>query len=293
MKVIIFGSRGLLGHALLEAFHGEILAAYDREQVDVADKTAVARIIAASRTEVVINAAAYNAVDAAEIDAAAARQAMRVNAEAVSGLAQACAASKATFVHISTDYVFDGEKGAPYVEDDEPNPLSVYGRSKAQGERFICELGASGLKYYLIRTSRLFGPQSASEGSKPTFIEVVLEAAASGRQMRFIDGEEIASPTYVNDLAVAIRRLIDDRQPYGIYHRTNDGAASWYEFARAILEESGVKGAALKPIRSADLERPARRPRYSVLRSTKLPALRPWRDALRAYLKTTYHSSEV
>jgi dTDP-4-dehydrorhamnose reductase len=164
----------------------------------------------------------------------------------------------------------------------------------------VLRLSERNPRSYLIRTSRLFGPATAGVHGKKTFVDVVLEAADSGASLAFIDGEEIASPTYVKDLAAAVRELVTTSPPPGIYHRTNDGAASWYEFAAAVLEGSGryavgrdgpgMRRVELERISSADLPRPARRPRYSVLQSTKLPPLRPWREALREYLAVSHNA---
>jgi dTDP-4-dehydrorhamnose reductase len=291
MRILLIGAKGLLGQALGGAFSAEDLVAVDRDVIDITDKVAIQKFCREAGPEVIINAAAYNAVDEIERNAEAEATAFAVNAAAVGYLAEAAVNHQALLVHFSTDYVFDGAKGSFYVEDDSPGPISIYGRSKYEGEQAIIKYGRRGLKYYLIRTSRLFGKTSA--GGKKTFVDIVLEAASQKDTLQFID-DEIASPTFVGDLAPAVREIIAKRPASGIYHRTNDGGCSWYEFAKIVLDESGIYSTIagqegrryiqLRPTTSRELPRPARRPAYSVLQSTKLPPLRHWREALRTHL---------
>ena len=316
------GAKGLLGQALADVFKAEDLVAVDRDTVDITDKVALQKFCHKIKPAVIINAAAYNAVDEIEKNAAAAKQAFIINAEAVGYLAEAGIEHEALLIHFSTDYVFDGAKGSSYVEVDHPKPISVYGRSKLAGEEAILRFKEQGLKYYIIRTSRLFGKTADSGNGKKTFVDIVLEVAAQKSELQFID-DEIASPTFVSDLAMAVKDMLvrvpefsiypvreyhtatstGSRAPCkfsnGVYHRTNDGSCSWYEFAKTVLNESGVyftdqaalhrKYINLRLIASQDLPRPARRPCYSVLKSTKLPALRHWREALKDYLSQVNH----
>ena len=294
-RILLFGGNGLLGQTLVQALSSEQLTVLDRDSLDVTDQSAVEATCQKIQPEVMINAAAYNAVDEAERNFETGRQAFETNAYAVHRLAKEALKRGCHFIHFSTDYVFNGSKTSPYTEDDEPRPQSVYARSKVEGEEAMLRLSERNLSYYLIRTSRLFGRQHTAGSGKKTFVDIVLEAVRDGRELAFIDDEEVASPTYVRDLAAAVLSMLEQKLPSGIYHRTNDGGCSWYEFARAVLEESGQYSVTpgvpsrhyvtLKVIRAADLERLAKRPCYSVLGSTKLPPLRPWREALRAYLK--------
>ena len=291
MRVLLIGAKGLLGQALAATFSTEDLVAVDRDVIDITDKVALQKFCHEVRPEIVVNAAAYNAVDEIEKNDEAAKQAFVINAEAVGYLAKASIENKALLIHFSTDYVFDGAKDSPYIEADHPKPISVYGRSKLGGEEAILRLAEHGLKYYIIRTSRLFGKSSVA--GKKTFVDIVLEAAAQKSELQFID-DEIASPTFVSDLAMAVKEMLMSRPAFGVYHRTNDGYCSWYELAKTVLNESGAysinhatpdrKYINLRPIASKDLPRPARRPAYSVLQSTKLAPLRHWREALREYI---------
>ena len=293
MRILLIGAKGLLGQALANIFKAEDLAAVDRDVIDITDKIALQKFCREVNPEIIINAAAYNAVDEVEKNDEAAKQAFVINAEAVGYLEEASIDHKALLIHFSTDYVFDGIKGSPYVEDDPPKPISAYGRSKYEGEQVILKNGRRGLKYYLIRTSRLFGKSSGA--GKKTFVDIVLEAASQKDELQFIN-DEIASPTFVADLAAAVKELLVSQPALGIFHRTNDGSCSWYEFAKAVLNESDVYAADhaildrkyinVRPITGKDLPRPARRPAYSVLKSTKLPPLRHWREALKEYLNS-------
>jgi dTDP-4-dehydrorhamnose reductase len=211
------------------------------------------------RPELVLHAAAWTDVDGAEADAQAAA---RVNVEGTRNVV----ALGAPVAYFSTDYVFDGTKGSPYVESDEPNPLSVYGRTKLVGER---EVRAG----WIVRSSGLFGWTGAN------FVRTMLSIAEHQDEVRVVDDQR-ASPTYVGHLAAATRDVV--RLPYGTYHVAADGDCTWAEFARAVFAEAGV-ACRVVPISSAALDRPARRPAYSVLRSERpaAPRLPHWREGLR------------
>ncbi|PJE75846.1 dTDP-4-dehydrorhamnose reductase [Candidatus Uhrbacteria bacterium CG10_big_fil_rev_8_21_14_0_10_48_11] len=294
MRIIIFGANGLLGGYLINAFREDDVFAWDREDVDITDSAAVAEQCENAAPDVIINAAAYNAVDEAERNAKASQLAFSLNSKAVFNLANVAKSLGATLVHFSTDYVFDGKQEKSYTEDDEPNPLSVYGRSKREGEQAVVRVGGQSSRYYVIRTSRLFGKTGRNENAKRTFPDLVLERASEADSLSFIEGSEIASPTYAEDLAEAVKTLIAEEHPSGIYHRTNDGACSWYEYAKAVLDASkeyttdervkGKKYIELVPAAAADIPRPAPRPKFSVLATTKLPLLRSWREGLLEYL---------
>ena len=221
------------------------------------------------RPNFVINAAAYTDVDGCESNA---DLAYAINGDAVKILAKACNLTDSVLVHISTDYVFDGRKDG-YGEEDTPNPINIYGKSKHLGERYLTETAK---KYYLIRTAWLYGKHGKN------FVDTILKLAKSRKELEVVNDQR-GSPTYTKDLSAAIRHLIDATPAYGIYHLTNDGMCTWFEFACKII---GLKGLPtnMKAISSDTLKRAARRPACSVLLNTKLPKLRRWESALSDYL---------
>ena len=269
----------MLGQELVKAFAdlGEIHA-WDKEEVDLLRSEDTSGKITALMPDIIINAAAYNDVDKAE--GADAELAKTMNGNVVGALADICEILAITFVHYSSDYVFDGTKRDGYVETDQPNPISGYGESKHLGERL---LRMSGAEAYLVRTSRLFGPPASSAAGKTSFVEKVLEAGRRG-EVTLVD-DEMSSPTYAPDLAKATRRLFDEKRPFGIYHITNSGACTWLGFGKKTLELAGLGNVKISTISGESLERAAKRPAFSVLKSTKLPALRSWEAALAEYLK--------
>lgn len=279
-RILILGAHGTLGQALTEVFGAENeLLAWDRPQLDLTYPEVVSERIREAQPSLIINAAAYNAVDASQ-----AREgwtiARRVNGDAVGTLARVARRMKAILIHYSTDYVFDGEREGGYREEDEPSPANAYGVSKLFGE---LKLQGEGRSFYLIRTSRLFGRVGSAPGVKENFVDMMLRLGRERGEVRAIRGVEISSPTYAADLARATRELILAKKPFGIYHRTNTGACDWYAFAEEIFRQAKMS-VNLVPITAADLPRVARRPRFSVLLSTKLPSLRPWQEALAEYL---------
>jgi dTDP-4-dehydrorhamnose reductase len=231
-----------------------------------------------------VNAAADNRVDAAEADATTARA---VNAHAVGGLARAAHATGAFLVHVSTDYVFDGRAAAPYPEDAVPNPLGEYGRSKLAGERLCAALAP---RHAVVRVAGLY----ASGGSRDkggSFIDRILAQATRGERLRVVQ-DQVTAPTWARDVAIALARLLPrwvrGDAPPGVYHVTNAGECSWFEFAGAALELADIDYT-MKPVSTASFGAVAPRPGYSVLANTRLaalgePPLRHWRDALIAYL---------
>jgi dTDP-4-dehydrorhamnose reductase len=227
------------------------------------------------RPDVVVNCAAFTKVDAAETDPLAAA----VNAAAVDVLARECLARRAALVHVSTDFVFDGTKREPYVEEDEPRPISAYGRTKRQGE----EAALTAPHALVVRSSWLFGRSGWN------FVEAILKQVEEGRRELAVVADQRGRPTATPDLAEAIAALLQTGAT-GIYHFANRGVATWHEFARAILDLSGRGDVAVKAIDSASLARPAARPAYSVLDTTRYErrtgaSIRPWREALAEYLQ--------
>ncbi|HTM68952.1 MAG TPA: dTDP-4-dehydrorhamnose reductase [Candidatus Binatia bacterium] len=280
MKVLILGAKGNLGQDLVRAFGtaGCEVDAFDREQLDITDAAAVRARIAAGGYGAVVNAAAYNNVDAAE-DPANAGVVRALNVDAPGVMAEAARDAGAAFVHYSSDYVFEGEKPEGYAEDDEPNPVSAYGRSKLDGERVVAAAGGA---WYVVRTSKLYGIPGTSAASKPSFVTVMTNLAKTKPELSIVD-EEVGMPTYTADLAAATVRLVSETFKPGIYHLVNEGpGVTWYGFAGEFF---GLQGIATprKPVPMSAFPRPAKRPRFAALRNTKFPPLRPRIEALKAF----------
>jgi dTDP-4-dehydrorhamnose reductase len=253
MKVVVTGAAGQLGTELTAFCRGrgdEVLAA-DRLVLDVTDRDAVIETIRRFRPEAVVHAAAWTAVDACESDV---DRAMNVNARSTEHVADACASVGAHLVYVSTDYVFDGTKVGAYDEEDEPNPLSVYGRSKREGER-----AASKIPSAVARTSWVVGR------SGPNIVKTILRLLEGPDPLVFVSDQR-GCPTVVADLVPVVRQLAVDRHE-GTFHVTNQGAISWFEFARLVAAVSGHDVDRVHPIDtdSVDPPRPAPRPRNSVL----------------------------
>jgi len=284
MKILILGAKGNLGQQLVKIFSdGETeLIAWDRGEIDITDRELILKKVDDLKPEVIINAAAYNAVDECEANDKEYEIAKKINIDGPKFLAEASLKVGAILAHYSSDYVFDGEKKEGYIETDEPKPINRYGKTKFHGEKRVLEYSGQGLKWYLIRTSKLFGPKGKSQFAKSSFFDSMLELSKTEKIIEAVD-EEISSFTYTPDLAKATKDLILSGKGNGIYHITNGGNGSWYD---AAVELFKLTGADIKVIRisSEKLERQARRPKYSVLVNTKLPALKDYREALREYL---------
>jgi dTDP-4-dehydrorhamnose reductase len=281
VRFFIAGAKGQLGRALGAHLGGDVVWSGDIAELDVQDEAAVARVIGGARPDVVVNAAAYTAVDQAETDVEAC---FRVNAVGPLYLARAASKAGALLVHVSTDYVFDGKKAQPYVEEDPPRPLSVYGASKLAGEQLVI---ASGCPYLVVRTSGLFGP-GGSRAKGGCFVDRILERARAGKPLKVVS-DQVFSPTYAPDLAEAIVSLVR-KGSRGLFHVTNSGSCTWHGLAVAALERAGV-GVLAEEIRARDLGAPARRPAHSILSKARyeaqgLPPLRAWSEALEEHLTT-------
>jgi dTDP-4-dehydrorhamnose reductase len=275
MRALVVGSRGQLGQALTSQLGDRCVWAGDREELDVRQAAAVDERLRATHPDVVFNATAYNAVDAAEGDVAAA---LAVNAVAPRHLARACAEAGALLVHVSSDYVFDGQLRRPYTEEDPARPLNVYGVSKRAGELMAM---ASGAECLIVRTSGVVA-LGGSPDKGGSFVERVLARARSGAPLRIVD-DQIFSPTYAPDLAAALVELVEGGAR-GMAQVTNQGECSWHSLATHALAIAGIDVRAT-PIRTAELTLAARRPAYSVLSNARAVALgvtplRPWRDAI-------------
>jgi len=274
-KILILGAKGMLGGQLKRTFSKAL--GWDRQDIDITQNDDLRQKIKdlTVKPSVIINCVAYNNVDEAEQKK---DLAFKLNFEVVGNLAEICRDLDITLVHFSTNYIFDGEKGE-YQEDDIPHPLSVYGESKFKGEQ---ALQKTWHKFYLIRTAVLFGPPGESDLSKKSFVEVMLNLSKENNVIKAVDNE-INSLTYAVDLAEAVKKLILEKQPFGIYHITNSGQASWYDYAKEIFKilKKNVK---LKPVLASALPRKALRPAKALLLNTKLPPLRLWREALKEFL---------
>ena len=280
MKYALIGANGQLGRDLQSRLQGDVTP-WSRDHADLTRPAELRAALESLRPDVVVNCAAYNFVDKAESEPAAA---FAVNAWGVRDLALACRDLGCVLVHFSSDYVFglDETRRRPWEETDAPGPVSVYGLSKLAGEylvRSICP------RHFVIRTCGLYGVWG-SGGKGGNFVETMLRVAGQGKPLRVV-ADQTCTPTYTVDLAAAAAALMTTGR-YGLYHLTSAGACSWHDFARTIFGLAGVK-ADLTPIVSREFGAAARRPAYSVLsaaayESLSLPPLRPWQEAVAAYL---------
>ena len=280
-RYVVIGATGQLGSDLVRTFDqpGELVALSTRD-VDILDSARTRSMLETLRPTCVINTAAYNLVDRAEDDE---RSAFALNAEAVGTLAAICQAAGARLVHFSTDYVFDGAKRTPYLETDSPQPVSVYGESKLAGERLALERCERSV---IFRVCGLFGLAGSLGKGKGNFVETMLRLSREGRPLRVVS-DQVLCPSYTLDLARKVWKVLP-KVAHPIYHLTNAGQVSWYEFARRALELAGLT-ADLTPVTAAEYGARARRPAYSVLAHAHLAALgeddlRPWDAALPAYV---------
>ena len=283
MSILILGGRGNLGSQLTEILSAEYeVAAWDRDDVDALDFKRLRQKIKELAPELIINCVAYNAVDKCE-DKTEYELAYNLNAELPGKLADIALETNAILIHYSTDYVFNGtEIKKEFEESDVPNPINKYGESKFAGEREIVRRGQDGLRYYLIRTSKLFGPLGASPQAKPSFFDIMSGLSQTKTEITVVN-EELSCFTYTVDLAEATKRLWELEVPFGIYHLVNEGACTWYEAAEELFRLKKIK-VGLRPVRSENLLRAARRPKFSALKNTKIRKMRPWKAALKEYL---------
>jgi dTDP-4-dehydrorhamnose reductase len=273
VKLLVAGAAGMLGRDVMLAAGnaGHEVVGYGHSELDVTDAAAVAKKVEAERPGVVINCAAWTDVDGAEEQQA---EATRVSGEGAGNVAAAAAAVDASVVYVSSDYVFDGSKGAPYVETDQTAPLSAYGRSKLAGEEAT---RAANKRHFVVRSAWLFGTGG------PNFVETMLRLAADHGEVLVVR-DQVGSPTYTWHLAYGIVRLIEGVE-FGIHHMAAAGACSWYEFAREIFEQAKVDCKVMSATTEM-LGRPAPRPPYSALASQREHAIElpSWQDGLGAYL---------
>lgn len=276
MKILITGSNGMLGHDLREVLkdnHDLVLTT--SKTLDITDKKQVMDFIGDSKPDIVINSAAYTDVDGCEENK---DLAYAVNGEGVLNLALACREVDCALLHISTDYVFDGTARDPIAEDGEIGPISVYGKSKLEGEKAILEILD---KYFIVRTAWLYGINGRN------FPKTMLELAENHSEITVVY-DEVGTPTYTPDLAYGISQLIETDK-YGVYHLTNSGSCSWCEFSRLIFEIAD-KDVKVIPVTASEFARPAPRPSYSVLENKNwidngFKPLRDYKEAIKEYIE--------
>ncbi len=283
MKILILGASGGLGTQLVKTFSTDKPLSWDKKEADFFNLEDLFIKLEIAKPNIIINAVAYNAVDKCETDLDELTIATKLNVDLPKFLANWCLTSGATLIHYSTDYVFSGTKDKfEFSETATPNPINKYGETKYLGEKAVMAVAENGLKYYLIRLSKLFGPKGSSPHTKASFFDVMLQLSESKSELTVVD-EELSCFTYTPDLAKATRQLLSENFPFGVYHLTNSGPSTWYE---SILELKKILNLPIKitAIKSANLSREALRPKFSVLKNTKFPALRDYREALRDYL---------
>jgi dTDP-4-dehydrorhamnose reductase len=278
-RVLVVGAAGRLGAAIVDAFTDREVVAHTRASLDITDHRAVRTAVAQAAPSLVINCAAFNAVDDAEdrpLDAFA------VNAFAVRTLARSADEAGATLVHYGSDFVFDGSASEPYAEDAVPSPVSTYGVSKLLGEWFALEAERG----FVLRVESLFGGGLPGRAVRRGSLDGIVEGLRAGRPVSVFT-DRVVSPSYVDDIARATRHLADSDAPPGMYHCVNSGHATWYEVAEEVARVLGVT-ATLEPITLDQLRLRARRPRFCALANRKLAsagfAMPTWRDALRRWL---------
>lgn len=276
MKIVVTGAKGQLGTDLVHllADRGYEVYGYGREELDITNFDQVKQVIAEVRPDVVIHAAAYTKVDLAESEP---DKAFLINAYGTRNVAVSSEAVEAKLVYISTDYVFDGTANVPYNEFAPTNPISVYGKSKLAGEQFVRDLHS---KFFIMRTSWVYGKNGNN------FVNTMLKLAEE-RDELIVVHDQVGCPTYTVDLANCILELIQTEK-YGIYHVSNSGYCSWYEFAKAIFEEARIE-VKVNPCTTEDFPRPAPRPAYSVfehmaLKLNGFSEMREWREALKEFI---------
>jgi dTDP-4-dehydrorhamnose reductase len=288
-KVLLIGAKGQVGQELQVTlpYLGEVIS-IGREELDLTNSEKISQLIREIHPDYLVNAAAYTAVDKAETEP---DLAYSINAIAPKIMAESAEKIKAKFLHISTDYVFDGRKNTPYLETDLTNPLGVYGQSKLRGEEEIKTVNSQAI---ILRTAWVYGSYG-----KSNFVKTMLRLGKEREELKVVV-DQVGSPTWAKDIATAITHLlINVDNPPGIYNFTNSGVASWFDLTKAIFEEAKISGIPLKiqrviPITTAEYPTPAARPAYSVLSSQKIsqqlgyiPSY--WRDSLKAMLNQLFN----
>ncbi len=279
MKIAVIGADGQLGSDLVRVLKDHQVYPLYYPEMDITKPKKTKEALSKLDVEIVINTAAYHRVDECEQNP---QESFHVNAKAVRDLALICLNLDLTLVHFSTDYVFDGKKRAPYMEEDKPHPLNVYGVSKLAGEYFVLNILDN---YFLIRTCGLYG-EAGCWGKGSNFVDTVISLANQGKHLRIVNDQRL-TPTSTAELAQRIKELIQTKH-YGLYHLTNEGECTWFEFAKAIFDLIGKKPQ-LTPVDSETYGARAKRPPYSVLENEKakeigLSNFSLWKEALKDYL---------
>jgi dTDP-4-dehydrorhamnose reductase len=284
LKILVTGAKGMLGSDLVSILGSkkeyELIGA-TRSDFDITDHFQTTQFLRENKPHIVVHTASYTKVDDCEKNR---EMAFNVNAKGAENVASGCKNINAKLIYISTDYIFNGNKNEPYVEDDRPEPLNVYGDSKLGGEQAVQNILNA---FMIIRTSWLFGKKGNN------FVSTILKQADVVKppyHLSIVD-DQVGSPTYTIDLSYAIEKLIAYNAT-GVFNITNSGYCSWYQFAQKILEYAGKKGVKVVPIQSGQLNRPARRPSYSILDCSKFKIIanyttRHWEEALKDYLQNT------
>ncbi|MFQ6081794.1 MAG: dTDP-4-dehydrorhamnose reductase [Candidatus Aminicenantia bacterium] len=275
MKILLIGANGQLGTDILKVFEENELIPLSHKEIEITDYEQIKKIIDKHQPEIIINTAAYHNVPECERNP---EKAFLVNSIGVKNLADICRDNQMKLVHLSTDYVFDGRKNTPYTEEDVPNPLNVYGISKLAGEFFVKKVE----KHYIIRVASLFGVSGCRAKGGRNFVKTMLNLAKSKDNIQ-VTSNIICSPTYTFDAALKIKEILEDDFPSGIYHVTNSGYCSWYEFALEIFKQIEATTKVEKKIEKEEMEG-IKRPIYTPLISRKIKLLRHWKEALKAYL---------
>lgn len=276
MRILITGASGMLGHDLQRTLKNHELILYNSKNLDITNKNLVSEKINEMKPDILINSAAYTNVDDCETNY---EEAHKVNALGPKNLATVCKDLKIPLVHISTDYVFDGKKTEPLKENDNLGPQTAYGKTKLEGEQFIQKILD---EYFIIRTAWLYG----CDGNN--FVKTMLNLSKSHNEINVVN-DQIGSPTFTYDLAKGISEIIKTDK-YGVYHLTNSGSCSWYEFSKEIFKLANINVKVI-PVTTEEFPRPAPRPKYSVLSNDKwikqgFKPLRDYKEALKEYLLT-------
>jgi dTDP-4-dehydrorhamnose reductase len=279
LLILVLGAGGQLGEAMTEGLaRGHEVVSRTRAELDLTNAAAVGEAIAATCPDVIVNCSAYTNVDGAQL---VPRQALAVNSWAVRSIARAASAVDATFVHFSTDFVFDGVATKPYTEADAPNPRGTYAISKLLGEWFA----AGTPRHYVLRVESLFGGPHAKSS-----VDLLLDGIRAGRPVKAF-ADRTVSPSYVEDVVMATRALIAERPAYGLYHCVNSGHATWADVARELAALAGQPEALIEHVQMADLKLPTPRPLFAALSNAKLAKagipMATWQDALARYLSST------
>jgi len=287
MKIAIIGSTGQLGTDLMKTLkHEHEAIGLTHQDIEVTNYNSCL-ILREHRPDVIINTAAFHKTDQCEEEPL---KTFHVNAIGAKNVATISKEIQATTIFISTDYVFDGSKNEPYTEDDTANPINTYGISKLAGELYTKQ----NPKHYIVRLASLFGVAGAS-GKGGNFVETMITKAKKNEIISVVD-DMWMSPTYTKDAATTIKKIIESNLPFGTYHVTNQGYCTWFQFSQEIFKQTGLNST-LKPIKTNQLQTKAKRPRFSALKSIKLPKhglkMRDWKEALRHYLIEKGHIPTV